>query len=124
MALGHPSHADLESGISGPNSSAEKIQNLIFVGQPAIGSEAKMVKPIADHKRHDFLVYLYECLKRSFGGMTAFVQSRSGKIVRTQNLLKKAHELARSKFSKSVKYFKSLHKLSFINGKTKLLKGF
>jgi len=96
---------------------APKNKNLIFIGNPRLKPEAQLLNKLLKAKKRDFIaIYIRlpksEILKRA--GLRSKVEGRSDDSLEfVQNRIKYYEE----QVTKTVKYFQSIGKVKFINGK-------
>jgi adenylate kinase family enzyme len=96
-------------------------KDLLFLGNPRLKPEAQLLKKILNKRKEDFLA-LYitlpdkevykRSIKRSTGNMKAIY-----KVFDTKKLIRIRIKWHKDQVGKTVKYFKSLKKLTVINGK-------
>jgi len=114
MSLGHPTPVVImKRFIKSQILKVSKNRNLIFIGNPRLKPEAQMVKKLLEEKNRDFFaIYLKipeaEIYKRTKSRLRQLPESSKQGIVNRINYHK-------YQTSKVVKYFRSMHKLKFID---------
>jgi adenylate kinase len=117
MSLGGPTPVPLmKKFLIDQIAKAPKDKDLIFVGNPRLAPEAKLLKKLLDKKHRDFFVLFLklpvrEILRRSKERISAQDRKDDSKIA----YVKKRMSWQDPKNSKAVKYFQGLHKLKFID---------
>lgn len=98
-----------------------KNKDLLFLGGPRLKPEAQLLKKILNKRKEDFIVFYLtlpdkEIYKRSHLRRKSNVKAIY-KVFDTDKLIKARIKYYKNQVSKTVKYFKSLDKLTVINGK-------
>lgn len=124
MSLGKPAPVPLmKKFLADQISKASTDKNLLFVGNPRLAPEARLLKKLLDTKKRDFFVVFLrlpkkEIFKRAKSRLSTHDRNDDSKI----QYIKKRISWQDPEKSKTVKYYQSLKKLKFINGNQSIKK--
>ncbi|MBI3952357.1 MAG: nucleoside monophosphate kinase [Candidatus Doudnabacteria bacterium] len=124
MSLGQPTPVPLMKKFLTSNiNKAQKNKDLIFIGNPRLEPEAILLSRLLRNKRRDFLALFIQLSKKEILNR---IKPRIN-LHRRSDDSKLEYVLRRIQWqapgtSKSVKYFQSIHRLKFINGKHSIKK--
>lgn len=98
-----------------------KNKDLLFLGGPRLKPEAQLVKKILNEANQDFIVFYItlpdkEVYRRSLKRKTDKKIKAIYKVFDTKKIIKKRLEYYVNQVTKTVKYFKDLNNLKFIDG--------